>query len=400
MKTSGGPRAATARPEPGIRPSRMPLLLILILPALGASGCGVLHEGQSIFCSDPCPPGYQRTMTCDCEKKDEEDDRGGGDDSRLFNGVFLITGDPCLPEGYEIKIFNNTSRTKRVRVQTSYWDASNQVTYTYDWYDVRPKGEEFVGCKVHLWRSYTIVKVLDLTAARPGPAEDGVVRIAALGSVAELLESPAAVFAASWTGVGNFVLTASRLPDCRRECLGEGYRCSQVPEHRLRDWKDGLAHFYSRSTEAAADGGSVSAATLASLFGAVEDPCERGDLIFRDGMVYNEGRDCTLTGEVSLGRDEVTFEIDLPGRVEGKVSAGEARAVFPDPARAPEIRFPSNETIEKRYGGRITSITLAEGSVLIGSADRCVALSASSEAIPPGAVQSFLTASSRERVWQ
>lgn len=343
--------------------------------AFGALGCGAFHEDQALFCSDPCPSGYYRDLYCNCIKRAEDEDSKEEDDS-FFRGVFLFADGRCTPEGEQVKILNNTNRARRVRVQTANTDAFGSNTYTYAWYQVAPNEQKFVGCKVHLRRSFTIVEV-ELAAASRGPTHDRVIRVAALGSAAELLQSPAVVFAVQRSAAGSFVLTASSSPDCRHECLGEGYRCSQVSKDRLRDWRDGLAHFYSRSTDAAKNGGSVSAATLASLFNAAKDPCERGDLIFRDGIVYNEGRDCTLKGKISLSQIEAAFEIDLPGRIEGNLAAGQPRAVFPDAARAPEIRFPSNEAFERRYGGQVSSITLAEGSVLIGFAERCVALSAS-----------------------
>ncbi|WP_147115184.1 hypothetical protein [Tateyamaria sp. syn59] len=118
-----------------------------------------------------------------------------------------------------------------------------------------------------------------------------------------------------------------------------------------------------------------------SIFGADENPCERGNVELSIDTASNSGRACTLAGNIAIGigGSDVEFAISVPPTVEAR-REGSSFSVdlnFDEPQLAPYLQL-KDPDLQADWGGVITRVQANPNNFIIETTAGCIRVSGDS----------------------
>ncbi len=126
---------------------------------------------------------------------------------------------------------------------------------------------------------------------------------------------------------------------------------------------------------------SIEPETFMSIFGADENPCERGNVELSIDTASNSGRACTLAGNIAIGigGSDVEFAISVPPTVEAR-REGSSFSVdlnFDEPQLAPYLQL-KDPDLQADWGGVITRVQANPNNFIIETTAGCIRVSGDS----------------------
>ena len=157
--------------------------------------------------------------------------------------------------------------------------------------------------------------------------------------------------------------------DCRRECADNTAFCLRGPlPDRIRR---SMGQLYIRaSTITGRD--VLAKSQLMKIFNQTDDPCNRGDTIFADNRVTNEGGACILIS-AQVAELDMGVELAVPRHLSGSWSITQGGGIFvefTETDKSPQLRF-HNDAINRNGGGHIRSVSANSHEVLFETNGGC-----------------------------
>ena len=190
------------------------------------------------------------------------------------------------------------------------------------------------------------------------------------------------------TGIARMSAVRDRLSsqrvNCQQSCGEGGVGCFQLD---LKPFSDELANglLFINASLATADGGSVSKEKMMDAFAVQADLCNRGDVIFSDSKLLNDGgTECVFESPLSISSErEVALATVIPPLLDGVIFRSGERLKVQFPSRENALRFsawegkgtPKLSVVNALIGGYLEEAVLADDGAILTIDNKCVGIS-------------------------